>query len=166
MSEKSKKRAGRPLRGEKKRVRTSFTLPPQHIAWLQQKAEQLHKSQSELLDQLIHEAIQHESASDTISRFRFPLSQEALVHFCRKHGIEKLMLFGSILGKDFNDQSDIDILIEFEKERKPNLFEMVVLEQELSTLLNGKKIDLKTKNEISHYFRDEVLKEAHTLYAA
>ena len=76
------------------------------------------------------------------------------------------MLFGSILGKDFNDQSDIDILIEFEKERKPNLFEMVVLEQELSTLLNGKKIDLKTKNEISHYFRDEVLKEAHTLYAA
>jgi uncharacterized protein len=83
--------------------------------------------------------------------------------FCQRHHICKLALFGSILREDFTDASDVDFLVEFQPGKTPG-FAIVRMENELSALLNGRKADLRTPNELSRYFRDRVLSEALTLY--
>jgi predicted nucleotidyltransferase len=95
---------------------------------------------------------------------RFPIPDVELGEFCRSHHIRKLALFGSVLRDDFAPESDIDVLVEFEPNAHPGLgfFE---IEHALSERLN-RKIDLNTPGFLSHYFRDEILKEAEIVYAA
>jgi len=96
-----------------------------------------------------------------------PLTVEKaqLAEFCRRHHIRWLALFGSVLRSDFRPESDIDILVEFEPEHIPGLFGMARLERELSHLLGGRKVDLRTPEDLSRYFRDEVLQTAEVVYA-
>ena len=76
--------------------------------------------------------------------------------FCEKYHILSLALFGSVLTSRFCNTSDVDILVQFAKRHIPNLFELVDIEEELSVIV-GRKVDLRTPNELSPYFRDEVL---------
>ena len=92
------------------------------------------------------------------------ISPEKIAHFCRSHRIEKLSFFGSVLRKDFNPDSDIDVLIEFKPGEKIGLLGMSRIEMELSELL-GCKVDLRTPAELSKYFRDDVLQNAEVQYA-
>ncbi len=91
--------------------------------------------------------------------------KEQIAEFCRVHHIRRLAVFGSTLRSDFNETSDIDILVEFEPGHTPGLFGMARLERELSRLLGGRKVDLRTPEDLSRYFREEVLKEAQVQYA-
>lgn len=91
---------------------------------------------------------------------------EALASICRKHRIRRLSLFGSTLKGAAREDSDVDLLIEFEPDAKPGLIGMAKIELELSSLLNGRKVDLRTAADLSRYFRDEVLRTAKTQYAA
>lgn len=84
--------------------------------------------------------------------------------FCRKHGISRLALFGSILREDFSPDSDIDILIEFEPGVSVGL-RFFQIERELSQLI-GRRVDLNTPGFLSKYFRDQVLAEAEVQYDA
>jgi predicted nucleotidyltransferase len=93
------------------------------------------------------------------------IEKTQLAEFCRRHHIRWLALFGSILRSDFRPESDIDILVEFEPEHIPGLFGMARLERELSQLLGGRKVDLRTPEDLSCYFRDEVLQTAEVVYA-
>ncbi|MBO9371012.1 MAG: nucleotidyltransferase family protein [Chloroflexi bacterium] len=93
------------------------------------------------------------------------IEKTQLAEFCRRHHIRWLALFGSILRSDFRPESDIDILVEFEPEHIPGLFGMARLERELSQLLGGRKVDLRTPEDLSGYFRDEVLQTAEVVYA-
>lgn len=95
-------------------------------------------------------------------RERFPLSAYEIAVFCRRNHIRKLSLFGSVLGDEFSPDSDIDVLVEFDPDHIPG-FDFVRIERELSDLLK-QKIDLNTPQSISKYFRDEVLKQAETVY--
>jgi uncharacterized protein len=92
------------------------------------------------------------------------LPRQQIGEFCRRHRIRKLALFGSILRPDFGPNSDIDMLVEFEPGCTPGLA-FFTMQEELSALL-GRKVDLNTSAGLSRYFRDEVLNEAQTLYAA
>ena len=85
--------------------------------------------------------------------------------YCKKKHIKKLAFFGSFLRDDFNSESDIDILVEFEKEYIPGLFDLVRMEEELSTFFKGKNVDLRTPNDLSRYFRKKVINNAEVLYA-
>jgi len=76
-----------------------------------------------------------------------------------------LALFGSALREDFSEESDIDVLVEFEPGHTPGLLGMARLERELSHILGGRKVDLRTPEDLSRYFRDEVLREAEVQYA-
>lgn len=96
---------------------------------------------------------------------RIPLAHEALTAFCRKNGIRSLSFFGSVLRDDFRDESDVDVLIEFQPGRTVGYLRFAGLEDELSQLL-GRKVDLKTAAMLSPYFRDEVLREASPVYDA
>jgi len=91
------------------------------------------------------------------------ISTETLAQFCQRHHIRKLSLFGSILRKDFTDRSDVDFLVEFEPKHIPGYFRLIGMELELSEII-GRKADLRTPNELSHYFRQQVLQEALVQY--
>ena len=95
---------------------------------------------------------------------RFPLPRHRLTEFCRKHHIKKLSLFGSVLREDFRPDSDVDVLVEFEEGHVPG-FGIVGVEDELSRLV-GRKVDLRTPNGLSRYFREDVLREAKVFYGA
>ncbi len=84
--------------------------------------------------------------------------------FCRKNHILRLSLFGSALREDFTDESDIDILVEFEPGTRVGL-RFFAIEKELSQIL-GRKVDLNTTGFLSEHFRSEVIKKAVSLYDA
>lgn len=85
-----------------------------------------------------------------------------LERLCRRHHVQKLSLFGSVLREDFGPESDVDILVEFEPGHTPG-FGFSRLQRELSGLL-GREVDLHTSRSLSRYFRDEVLEESEALY--
>ena len=89
---------------------------------------------------------------------------EILREFCERHGIAKLSLFGSALTERFGPESDIDLLVEFLPGRRPTLFGISGMELELSEQI-GRRVDLRTKMDLSRYFRDEVVALARPLYA-
>lgn len=95
---------------------------------------------------------------------RIQLDKQEIARFCRRHRIRRLALFGSVLRDDFGNDSDVDVLVEFEDGHVPGLA-FFTMEAELSKIL-GHKVDLTTPQFLSRYFRDDVLAEAEDQYAA
>ena len=95
---------------------------------------------------------------------RVELDKEKIADFCRKRHIRRLALFGSALRPDFRPDSDIDLLVEFEPGHTPGLFGIARMERELSALLDGRKADLRTPEDLSRYFRQEVVEQAEVAY--
>jgi uncharacterized protein len=91
-------------------------------------------------------------------------NNEQLKAFCKKNHIKKLSLFGSYLKNLQKENSDIDLLVEFKEGHTPGFLYLSRMENDLSQILNGKKVDLKTYNELSRYFRDDILEMAVTQY--
>jgi len=91
--------------------------------------------------------------------------REELGDFAGRNQIRSLAFFGSVLREDFRADSDVDVLVEFEPGARVGLFRMAALEIELSEII-GRKVDLRTPQDLSHYFRDEVVAEAEVQYAA
>jgi len=88
----------------------------------------------------------------------------ALGALCRQRHIRRLSLFGSVLKGGARPDSDVDLLVEFSREARPSFLDLAEIEQELSTLLAGRRVDLRTAEDLSRYFRDEVLREAQVQY--
>jgi len=95
---------------------------------------------------------------------QLPIDPDVLARFCMQHQIRRLSLFGSMLTDAVNPASDIDLLVEFEPGKEPGLIGMGQLEAELASLL-GRRVDLRTAQDLSRYFRDEVLRTAEVQYA-
>jgi len=95
----------------------------------------------------------------------FP-DQAALADLCHRHHIHRLSLFGSTLKGTARSDSDVDLLVEFEPGKVPGYLGMARIESQLSQLLGGRKVDLRTANELSRYFRDEVVGAAEVQYAS
>ncbi len=92
------------------------------------------------------------------------LSEGKITEFCKRNHIRRLSLFGSFLHNDFRPDSDVDFLVEFEPEHIPGFIRLAGMENELSTMI-GRKVDLRTPQELSRYFRQEVLDSAEVQYA-
>ncbi len=90
----------------------------------------------------------------------------ALSAICRRHHVRPLALFGSTLRGTDRPDSDIDLLVEFEPGQKPGLLGLAVIEGELSALAGGRRIDLRTAQDLSRHFRDEVVRSAEVQSAA
>jgi predicted nucleotidyltransferase len=84
--------------------------------------------------------------------------------FCHKHGLRRLSFFGSVLRDDFRPDSDVDVLVEFRPGVRAGFLRMAAMERELTALL-GRRVDLRTPNELSRYFREDVLRAAEVRYA-
>ena len=96
---------------------------------------------------------------------RIKVDKERLSDFCRRNHIARLSFFGSVLKEDFKPDSDIDVLVDFEAAHTPGFLRIAQLERELSILLDNRKVDLRTLQDLSRYFRNEVLSEADVQYA-
>ncbi len=90
--------------------------------------------------------------------------KEEIAEFCQKHHIRRLSLFGSVLRDDFRPESDIDVLVEFDPAHGPTFFTLYDMEEELSGILGGRKIDLVTEGFLNHRIRDQVLADAQVQY--
>ena len=88
-----------------------------------------------------------------------------LISFCKANKIKKLSLFGSYLKNTASKDSDVDLLVEFEEDTEYGLIDISRIERELSGII-GKKVDLRTPEELSRYFRDSVVREAQVKYEA
>ncbi len=89
---------------------------------------------------------------------------EAIAKFCRRYHIRKLSLFGSVLRDDFGPESDMDVLVEFEPGHVVG-FEIFDMEEELSRLVAGHKVDMVRETCLNWRLRDRILTSAEVQYA-
>lgn len=89
---------------------------------------------------------------------------QAIAAFCRRHHIRKLSLFGSVLRDDFRPDSDVDVLVEFEPDHAVG-FGIFDIEEELSRLFGGRKIDMVREKYLNRRLRDRILASAEVQYA-
>ena len=99
-----------------------------------------------------------------MGKIMIDIPKEKIAEFCRRNHIRKLALFGSALGDEFRPDSDIDLLVEFYPEHIPGLIRLAGMEIELTAIV-GRKVDLRTEEDLSNYFRDDVVKSAEVQYA-
>ena len=95
---------------------------------------------------------------------RVDIPHDKVREFCKRNHISKLSFFGSVLREDFRPESDVDVLVEFIPGMGPGFLGLSHMELELSQII-GRKADLRTPNELSRYFRDEVVSNAQVEYA-
>jgi predicted nucleotidyltransferase len=99
------------------------------------------------------------------SDFRLtPLTSAKITDLCRRWHIRRLAFFGSVLRDDHGPESDIDVLVEFERDHVPG-FDFITIQDELTEIF-GQQVDLHTPSTLSKYFRDDVLDRARTFYDA
>jgi predicted nucleotidyltransferase len=99
-------------------------------------------------------------------KIQIELPEDKITSFCRKHHIRKLSLFGSVLRDDFTADSDVDVLVEFEPGHASSFFHLFDMEDELSVIFGGRKVDIRTPEDLSRYFRQQVMNTAVVQYAA
>jgi len=99
----------------------------------------------------------------TVTHIEVPEAQ--IAELCRRNGIRKLALFGSMVTGGFTDSSDIDILVDFRPQERVGFFRLADIEEALGRLFGGRKVDLRTPMDLSRYFRDQVVRDALVIYA-
>ncbi len=87
-----------------------------------------------------------------------------IADFCQRHHIRKLALFGSVLRDDFRSDSDIDVLVQYEPGHAVG-FRIFEMEEELSDILGGHKVDLVNEKYVNRRLRNRILQEAQVQYA-
>jgi len=92
------------------------------------------------------------------------IDKDKIADFCQRYNIKRLAIFGSALRDDFDQDSDIDVLVDFMPGHVPGFFRLFEIEEELSVLFGGRKVDLRTPEDLSRYFRDKVIAEAQVQY--
>ncbi len=94
---------------------------------------------------------------------RINIPRKVIAEFCERNHIQRLSIFGSVLRDDFRQDSDIDILVEFEPGYPVGYIRLAGIELELSEIF-GHEVDLRTPADLSPYFQQEVLNLAEVQY--
>ena len=99
---------------------------------------------------------------------RLNVTHEQIARFCEKWKITRLELFGSVLRDDFDEESDIDVLVTFAEGAGTRLRELLDLEEELQALL-GRPVDLVKRRLVEQsqnwIRRSSILDSAEPIYA-
>jgi uncharacterized protein len=80
---------------------------------------------------------------------------EAILHICAKRGARNVRVFGSVARGEADEQSDIDLIVEFDPER--SLLDHAALWLELQDLL-GYKLDVVSARGVKPRIRERVLR--------
>ena len=92
------------------------------------------------------------------------IQKDRLADFCKRHHILRLAIYGSALRSDFRPESDVDVLVDFVPGHTPGFFKLFEMESELSDLFGGRKVEIRTPQDLSRYFRDKVIEDAEVQY--
>jgi len=90
--------------------------------------------------------------------------RQSLSEVCKRYGVRRLSIFGSVRSGEDLPGSDLDVLVDFDPGRTPGLA-FITLQDELSAIF-GRNVDLNTPDDLSKYFRTSVVQEARQIYAA
>jgi predicted nucleotidyltransferase len=102
-----------------------------------------------------------------MSATALPIPIDAVADLCRKHGITRLDVFGSVLRDDFDPaRSDIDLLVEFRPDHGLSFFDLADIEEDFSRVFGGRKVDLVFRDSVNRWIRRQVLSQARNIYAA
>ena len=93
------------------------------------------------------------------------VDRAALAELCRRHHITRLALFGSVLRDDFRPDSDVDVMVEFEEGKTPG-FGIIGIQDELSVLFGGRRVDLVTQRGLNRHLRESIMASAQAFYEA
>jgi predicted nucleotidyltransferase len=97
-----------------------------------------------------------------------PIPRKELSEFCRRWKVTEFSLFGSVLGKDFRPDSDVDVLVTFSPEARISLFDLVEMKAEMETLFK-REVDLVEKQAIldspNYIRRKSILANTRVVYA-
>lgn len=162
-------RRGRPLKGSRRRVRVSFTLDPDDVSWIRDRAQAEKASMSDVLDRALAAVRSRPEpfrprSEPAASHIRIPVPAERIASLCARRHIRRLSIFGSALTGRFGPDSDVDVLVEFEDGREPGLLGLSAMQEELGRVFGGRRVDLRTARELSPLFRGEILRDSATIY--
>ncbi len=93
------------------------------------------------------------------------ISSEELTKFCRRYQVRELALFGSMLGLDFDSDSDVDLLVSFEPAARITFLTLARMQRELEAIM-GRPVDLVPRDGLKPIIRSQVLTTVRALYAA
>jgi predicted nucleotidyltransferase len=97
------------------------------------------------------------------------INKDKIEDFCRRNHIRSFGLFGSALREDFGDNSDIDVLVEFEHEYIPGFSELIEMQEELAGIF-GRDVDLVERRAVEkseNYIRKRhILDSVESIYVA
>jgi predicted nucleotidyltransferase len=97
------------------------------------------------------------------------VSSEHLESFCHRWDVTEFALFGSALRDDFGPDSDVDVLVTFDKASRRSLFDLAEMSDELSALF-GRPVDIVTRPAVERsknwIRREAILSSARVVYAA
>ncbi len=88
---------------------------------------------------------------------------EAVKHDPHLPDIKSVALFGSHIHGEADEDSDVDVLMEFMPEATVGFFKLAQIQRSIADFI-GRKVDLLTPDALSKYFRDKVLQEAERIY--
>ena len=91
-------------------------------------------------------------------------SREELEAICRRRAVKRLALFGSVVRDDFGPDSDVDVLVEFRDDFEG--MQVYRIYDELTELFGGRNVDLVEVEFVNKRIREQILSEAHDVFAA
>ena len=104
----------------------------------------------------------------TTTQRRYNLPLDAIAAFCGRWGVSEFALFGSALRDDFDDASDVDVLVEFREGAHYTLFDLARMGEELEGIF-GRTVDLLDRRAVevspNHIRRDSIFHSAEVIYA-
>ncbi|TVQ29562.1 MAG: hypothetical protein EA426_18535 [Spirochaetaceae bacterium] len=84
----------------------------------------------------------------------------------RRHQIREISVFGSAIREDIRDDSDVDLLLSFQPDAHPSLFDLMDIENELSAIF-GRQVDVVEVEGLTNPIRRRaILASTEPLYAA
>lgn len=93
------------------------------------------------------------------------IPREALRTVCERFSVRELAIFGSAARADFSQESDVDVLVEFQPGARIGIIEFGKLQEQLADLL-GRRVDLVSKLGLNPLIREEILRAREIVYAA
>ncbi len=99
------------------------------------------------------------------SRLKIKIPKKELDEFCRLYQVQRLALFGSVIGNNFRADSDVDVLVSFKPNAHVGFITFSRMQRELSELFN-RPVDLVPMDGLKPVIRDSVLANIEEVYTA
>ncbi|MBE7436334.1 MAG: nucleotidyltransferase family protein [Anaerolineales bacterium] len=100
-----------------------------------------------------------------LSRVKVKIPKQELAEFCRRYQVQKLALFGSVLGNNFRADSDVDVLVSFQPNARIGFITFSRMQRELADLFK-RPVDLVLMDGLKPVIRDSVLSNIEEVYAS